>query len=120
MTVAPSVLVLGSTGFIGGHTLHKLITAHPSWHVTALARSAENCKAVESWAQPLVGMHGRFDTVQGDHSDLEGIRKLCETRDAVVNAATSDDLGLSKAINEGLAKARAAGKKATLVHLSGK
>lgn len=40
--------------------------------------------------------------------------------DIAINAATSDDLELSKAINRGLARAKAeSGKKGVLVHVSG-
>lgn len=37
----------------------------------------------------------------------------------VINAATSDDLDLTKAINRGLARGRKQGKQGVLVHVSG-
>lgn len=56
---------------------------------------------------------------QGDFSQLDEIEQLSGTHDAVINAATSDDLDLTKAINRGLAKGRRDGKKGVLVHISG-
>lgn len=44
----------------------------------------------------------------------------CAEADVAINAATSDDLELTKAINRGLAKGRtASGRKGVLVHISG-
>lgn len=39
--------------------------------------------------------------------------------DIAINAATSDDLELTRAINRGLKKARTSGRKGVLVHVSG-
>lgn len=48
------------------------------------------------------------------------IEDACGTMDIAINAATSDDLELTKAINRGLAKAKAKSKKrGILVHVSG-
>lgn len=48
------------------------------------------------------------------------IEDACATMDVAINAATSDDLELTKAINRGLAKAKAKSKKrGILVHVSG-
>lgn len=57
---------------------------------------------------------------QGDFSQLDEIESLAAAHDVVINAATSDDLDLTKAINRGLARGRKeAGKKGVLVHVSG-
>lgn len=60
------------------------------------------------------------DHNQAAHEELSKIENACAEVDIVVNAATSDDLDLTKAINRGLAKGRSeSGKKAVLVHISG-
>lgn len=57
---------------------------------------------------------------QASHDELTKIERACADVDVVVNAATSDDLGLTKSINLGLKKGRSAlGKMGVLVHISG-
>lgn len=57
---------------------------------------------------------------QASHDELLKIERACADVDIVINAATSDDLDLTKAINLGLAKGKSAsGKKGVLVHISG-
>lgn len=57
--------------------------------------------------------------VVGTWSDLEVIESTSSKHDVVINAATSDDLELTKAVNRGLAKGRKQGRKGVLVHVSG-
>lgn len=58
--------------------------------------------------------------IQASHEDLALIENASAEVDVVINAATSDDLELTKAINKGLAKAKSVhGRKGVLVHISG-
>lgn len=57
---------------------------------------------------------------QASHDELVKIEDACVDVDIVINAATSDDLELTKAINRGLAKGKAdSNKSGVLVHVSG-
>lgn len=59
-------------------------------------------------------------TTQASHEDLSLIENASAEVDIVINAATSDDLELTKAINKGLAKGKSVhGKQGVLVHISG-
>lgn len=59
-------------------------------------------------------------TNQAFHEDLAVIENASAEVDIVINAATSDDLELTKAINKGLARSNSVnGRKGVLVHISG-
>lgn len=57
---------------------------------------------------------------KASHDELAKIEDACAQADVAINAATSDDLELTRAINRGLARGRSqSGRKGVLVHISG-
>ncbi|KAL7425297.1 hypothetical protein Q5752_000985 [Cryptotrichosporon argae] len=104
---AVKVLLLGSTGFLGGTVLTHLENA--GFTVTCLVREGK------------VGLlEGRkAHAIAGTYDDHPALTTIAAAHDVVVNAATSDDLGLTVALNRGLAQRRTAGKTAVLAHVSG-
>ncbi|EPQ27724.1 uncharacterized protein PFL1_04861 [Pseudozyma flocculosa PF-1] len=127
-----TVLLLGATGFVGGQILHKLITSPLSGPdspsvgtVIALVSGASKAAAVRSWESSL---RSRSTSTVLQIEDVDrstpqhwynAVEQWSANVDCVINAATSDDLDLTKAINAGIIKAKHNGRKATLVHLSG-
>ncbi len=56
---APRIFVTGVSGFLGGHTVSRIIEKHPEWHVVALVRNEEQKSIVLArWPQ--------LETVIGD------------------------------------------------------
>ncbi|CAN8099768.1 unnamed protein product [Discula destructiva] len=106
--MAHSVLLLGATGFLGGTVLTEL--EQGGYNITSVVRpERENC------------LSGRKTKVLlASHDDLAKIEGASAEADIVINAATSDDLDLTKAINRGLVKGSLrSGKKGVLIHISG-
>lgn len=116
-----TVFLLGATGFLGGTVLSSLEKA--GYEITSLVRSGKEDKLSSRKTKVEVVSNAAyiviFANVQGDFSQLDKIEQLAAQHDAVINAATSDDLDLTKAINRGLATGRKNGKKGVLVHVSG-
>ena len=59
------------------------------------------------------------DAQKGFYNDFVTVELLCGAADIVINAATSDDLELTKSINLGLEQGRHNGRRGVLVHISG-
>ncbi|KAN0060364.1 hypothetical protein ACQY0O_007693 [Thecaphora frezii] len=122
-----TVLLLGATGFVGGEILYKLLTSPPPQvgKVIALVTGSSKAAQVRQWEHSL---RARSSQVVLQVEDVDrytadkwyaAVEQWCSDVDCVINAATSDDLTLTKAINAGLVRGKKSGKKATLVHLSG-
>ncbi|KAF3768919.1 NAD(P)-binding protein [Cryphonectria parasitica EP155] len=104
--MAYKVLLLGATGYLGGTVLTDLERAG-DFDVTCVVRpEREAC---------MSGRRTRLLVVS--HDELGKIEDACAEVDVAINAATSDDLHLTRAINRGLA--RRTGRKGVLVHISG-
>lgn len=103
----PSLLLFGASGYIGGHFLVKLRKIHPEIPVTAIVRSTTHTAAIEATGAKVV---------KGTFADVDLIADLSSKNDIVVNAADCDDQGLTNAILKGI---QAAGKKGTIIHISG-
>lgn len=119
---APRILVLGGTGYIGGSVLAALVAAPPRGsRIATLTSSASKGDTLRAWAaqqqQPLDVLVA--PAASGSEEWYAAARKHASEADVVVQAATSDDLRLTKAINEGLHQARKEGRVGGLVHLSG-
>ena len=61
--MAPSVLITGVTGYVGGTVFNRLLTAHKGeYSVTAYIRDENTAKAVEALgATPLIGSYDTLD-----------------------------------------------------------
>ncbi|RDW75529.1 hypothetical protein BP6252_06671 [Coleophoma cylindrospora] len=103
-----SVFLFGATGYLGGTVLTDLEKAGV-YDITCLVRPNRESSMKQRKSAILLG----------SHSDLELIENACARMDIVINAATSDDLELTRAINCGLRRARESGRKGLLVHISG-
>ena len=69
-----TVLVVGGTGFVGGHVIHALRAEENQ--VRALARRPEKHERLRAWGCELV---------QGDMTDAESLRRATEGAEAVVH-----------------------------------
>ena len=45
---APRVFVAGVSGYLGGHTITRVMEKHPQWNIVALIRSEEQKKIVQA------------------------------------------------------------------------
>jgi len=119
-----SVLLLGGTGFVGGHVLHKLLTDSTSINsiVIPTSSSAKQSK-VQHWIDGLETKI-KTDVLVIPREPAEKWYSKCDSlsseADCVLQLATSDDLNLTKAVNKGLIKGKKeGGKKGVLIHASG-
>ncbi|KAG8686708.1 hypothetical protein FRC09_013959 [Ceratobasidium sp. 395] len=104
------IFFLGATGYVGGSLLVKLLTEYPSATFTALVRQPEAAQIVKALAP------SRITIALGSHSDLALIEQESTKADLVVNAASCDDVALTKSVINGLGKRE---KKGLLLHTSG-
>lgn len=129
-----SILLLGSTGYIGGALLVSLKELYPSISITVLARPT-SLKPPSPYPHAQPSLHdallssGASQIIPGSHSDTSLVETLSTHVDVVINAADSDDLPLTEAILRGLER-RAIGikdgkvvdagiEKPILIHTSG-
>ncbi|KAI5116212.1 hypothetical protein M0805_005928 [Coniferiporia weirii] len=105
------VLILGSTGYIGGLLLTALKAKHGSLTYTALVRTPASVPAIESLG---------VTCVVGTSAERDKITALAAQADIVINAANSDDLALIEALLAGLRQKKEEGRgTGTLLHTSG-
>jgi uncharacterized protein YbjT (DUF2867 family) len=69
-----TVLVVGGTGFVGGHVVHAFRAANVA--VRVLARRPEKQDRLRAWG---------CEVVQGDMTDADSLRRAAEAAEAVVN-----------------------------------
>lgn len=127
--MALTILHLGSTGYIGGAVLHALLQSPPPGLARLVLPVSSPAKAadVQRWRASLPSSAAAFSgTVEVPVVPREGpawyetVERLASQADLAINAATSDDLELTRAINRGLvAGKRQEGRRGTLIHLSG-
>jgi nucleoside-diphosphate-sugar epimerase len=111
----PSILLFGATGLMGSHLVVAIKKAYPDFPLTVYIRDTD--PAVNIYLTNSVHVDR---TVHGDFSESEKISKVSAEHDIVINAGSSWDVPLSKAIVTGLKSRLAEGKsKATLIHVSG-
>lgn len=98
-----NVFITGSTGFIGGSVAVRLVAAGHTVH--GLARTeAQAAQLSELGIKPVLG----------DLADGAVLRREARSADAVVNAASSDDLAAVETLMDALA-----GTGKTFIHTSG-
>ncbi|CAE6443447.1 unnamed protein product [Rhizoctonia solani] len=88
MSSAPSIFLLGATGYVGGSLLLTLLKEYPSATVTALIRSPQSAEAVQAVSP------NRINIVLGSHSDTPIIESEIKKADLIINAASCDDMEL--------------------------
>ncbi|KZF26916.1 NAD(P)-binding protein [Xylona heveae TC161] len=107
----PSVLLVGATGMVGASLSRQLKEIYPAWPLTVYFRNP----VADDWFRNVVHAdrieHGTFE-------EAPKVSALAAEHDIVINAGSSFDPTLSKAIIEGL-KQRKGSKKGTLIHVSG-
>ncbi|KAH8100946.1 NAD(P)-binding protein [Cristinia sonorae] len=114
MSSAPlPILYLGATGYIGGSALNRLLS-HPkfnTWEVTALVRSPEKAKLLESFGiKPVIG----------NLNDAELLESLAEKSHVVFSTADADNFPAIQTILRGLKKRHeTTGDVPILIHTSG-
>ncbi|PSS03634.1 hypothetical protein BD289DRAFT_478465 [Coniella lustricola] len=103
------VLLFGATGYLGGTLLTELERTD-EYDVTSVVRAERERVLKDRKTKILVA----------SHAELSKIETASAEADIAINAATSDDLELTKAINRGLAQGKSAYSRAgVLVHVSG-
>jgi nucleoside-diphosphate-sugar epimerase len=111
----PSILLFGATGLMGSHLVGALKKTHPTYPLTVYIRSTTH--SLHSYLLNTIGVD---EIITGDFSESAKISKLAERHDVVINCGSSWDVGLTKAIIEGLVKRFEEGKgKGRLIHISG-
>ncbi|KAI1840778.1 hypothetical protein JX265_012937 [Neoarthrinium moseri] len=112
---APSVLILGATGFIGAPLSRLLKNEHPDWSVTAYVRSVKG--ATEDALKATLGGVDHLEV--GDFSEFDKIKHLSAQHDIVINSGNSATAEPVAAIIAGLRERKAHGSKGKLIHISG-
>lgn len=127
----PHIVLFGASGFVGGSLLHKLLTSPPpsddTLAITAVSGSKSKATQISTWAAWLSSRNLVSSSVKlqvevagrGEAGFYDSAKTLAAKADLVIQAATSDDLRLTQAINEGLVEAKQSGRKGNLVHFSG-
>lgn len=77
MSASPRVFVTGVSGYVGGHTVMRIIEKHPEWTVVALVRNEEQNSIVHArWH--------KIETVIGDLDDKKLMIKEGSKADVVL------------------------------------
>jgi NADH dehydrogenase len=103
-----TVLVVGGTGFVGGHVIHALRAEERD--VRVLARRPEKQERLRSWG---------CEVVQGDMTDADSLRRAAEGAETVVHLVAlppfADPTAIGRVMEEGtrdlVEAAKAAGVK---------
>lgn len=111
--MAPKVFITGVTGYIGGDILYALNQAHPDWEYSALIRSQDKAKQVQS-------KYPKINAIIGGLDDSDIIKDAASKADIVIHTAdASDHEGAARAIAAGLAAGHSASKPGFWLHTSG-
>ncbi len=132
---SPSLLIFGASGFIGGDitfaVLGELVERKndaPWRSVGVVTSSPEKQKQIEAYVREVFPSLEKgsvaVEVVKRSKEDskayYEHVTQISARYDLAVQAATSDDLELTKAINKGLEQGKKeAGKLGKLMHFSG-
>lgn len=130
--MAHSILLPGATGYLGGDILTMLEQSN-KYNITCVVRPEREACLLGRKASLLVvrsivylkhrqrpSRYPRLNCDQASHDKLDRIEDACATVDISINAATSNNLELTQAINRGLVKAKAeSNKRGVLIYISG-
>ncbi|KAH7097019.1 hypothetical protein BKA62DRAFT_717854 [Auriculariales sp. MPI-PUGE-AT-0066] len=110
-TPAPSILILGVTGYVGGAVLVNAIKAFPTSQISVLVRHDKHDAAIKAT--------GVASVLHGDTDNVEALHDIFSKFDVVINVAP-DDNALVDAIIVGLKTHKErTGKRAVYVHTTG-
>lgn len=118
---APSVLLLGATGYIGGQILTSLLAlvAPPSL-ITCLVRDPAKASLLETIQHPASTRIASLVGSLAEKGDRALIADAAEQHEVVINAATADEPSWLEAVFEGVRRRKAAGgKESIFIHTSG-
>lgn len=80
MSASPRIFVTGVSGYVGGHTVMRVIEKHPEWTIVALVRNEEQDKIVHArWP--------KIETIIGDLDDKELMIKEGSKADVVLRTS---------------------------------
>ncbi|KAH6722627.1 hypothetical protein DL95DRAFT_366455 [Leptodontidium sp. 2 PMI_412] len=97
MSASPRVFVTGVSGYVGGHTVMRIIEKHPEWTVVALVRNEEQNSIVHArWP--------KIETVIGDLDDKKLMIKEGSKADVVLQTASADHIPGVLSLIEGLSQ----------------
>ncbi|KAL9108819.1 MAG: hypothetical protein Q9227_006476 [Pyrenula ochraceoflavens] len=81
--MAPQILLLGATGYIGGTLLNHLVSTHPDFSITVLVRNSEHVKTISA-AYP------KITSVIGDLDSHETLVREAAKADIVIQSSNFD------------------------------
>lgn len=138
LTSTSSILLFGSTGFIGGCLLNSILTqpikeskgTPPSTYLRILTSSSSKALSISDYcSKHLSDSSLKIEIISIPRDDSSSDKwysesqRLSSLSSTVLQIATSDDLNLTKAINAGLSssnrQSNGLDKKGSLIHLSG-
>jgi len=123
--MSDSILFLGSTGFVGGQVLYQLLTSPPSnvKNIIIPVSTSSKKSKVEQWILQLqTKVETQLPVIEREPASnwYSQVKTLSSQVDCCIQLATSDDLQLTRAINQGLIQGKEEfGKKGVLIHASG-
>ncbi|KAK5130586.1 hypothetical protein LTR08_001905 [Meristemomyces frigidus] len=109
-------LIIGATGFVGGHLVELLAKKHPEMRLLCLTRDATPAKI-----EGLKSLNSHVDVLEGTLEDSELISQAAEKVDIVIHVAHSDHVPSVQAVLTGLKRQVATGsrKPPLYLHMSG-
>lgn len=113
-----TIFLTGSTGYIGGTVLQKLISlSSPPSKITLLIRDEKKSSLLSSIKTPS-GL--TLEPLIGSLQDLDKLEKGASEHDIVVSVADADDLPAVQALIKGMkARKQKTGHRSLFIHTSG-
>jgi uncharacterized protein YbjT (DUF2867 family) len=113
-----SVFLIGSTGYIGGTVLQKLLALSPApSSISLLIRDEKKAHSISSFKTPE---GTSLSAVVGSLQDLDKLTKAAEEHDIVISVADADDLPSIQALIKGMKnRKQKTGHRSLFIHTSG-
>lgn len=89
MVVTPRIFVTGVSGYLGGHTVFRIIEKHPDWHIVALVRNQDH-------KDTILAQWPHIETVIGDMDNKELMIKEGSKADVVLRKCIPTQLFLER------------------------